>query len=265
MGGRFFRLGNALITYALALFIVATVGAVLVRGVPGIPAALKSPELLFALRLSLFTSLVSTVLAFFVALPAAYSLARGNLPGGKIVADLLRIPLNLPPIASGVALLLFFGTTRWGRALANLGLEFVFTVPGIILAQFFVNVPALITVLKGALETTDQRLENVARTLGCTPAQAFLRVTLPLIRNSVLAGLILTWGKALGEFGAVLMLAGATRFKTETLPVSLYLSLATGDLEALLATASLLILIALFSLAMFERARIKLDERGTIL
>lgn len=261
MVAKLFKVGNVLITYLLVLFVLAAVGTVLLRGLPYIPASLKTPELVFAVKLSLFTSLVSTVACLLVAMPVAYTLARYSLPGQGIIANLLRIPLNLPPIVSGVCLLLLFGTTTFGETLARMGLRFVFTVPGIILAQFFVNVPFLITVLKAAIESTDIRLEYVARTLGCTPARAFLKVTLPLIRNNALAGLIITWGKALGEFGAVLMLAGATRFKTETLPISLYLNMATGDMEALMASAAILILIAVISLALFEKAGIKLYER----
>ncbi|GEA13793.1 NifC-like protein [Moorella sp. E308F] len=261
MGAKLFKMVNVLITSMVVLFILAAVSTVLIRGIPYIPASLKAPELVFAIRLSLITSIVSTTACLLVAMPVAYTLARYNLPGQGIAANLLRIPLTLPPVVSGVCLLLLFGTTTFGEILTRMGLRFVFTVPGIILAQFFVNLPSLITVLKAAIEAVDIRLEYVARTLGCTPSRAFLKVTLPLIRNNILAGLVLTWGKALGEFGAVLMLAGATRFKTETLPISLYLNMATGDMEALMASAAILILIAVISLAVFERAGVKLYER----
>ncbi|NPV30078.1 MAG: ABC transporter permease [Firmicutes bacterium] len=261
MDAKLIKVGNVLITCLLVLFILAAVGNVLIRGLPHMPAYLKTSELVFAIKLSLFTSLVSTAACLLVAMAVAYTLARYSLPGRGLVASLIRIPLNMPPVVSGVCLLLLFGTTTFGETLSRMGLRFVFTVPGIILAQFFVNVPSLITVLKAAIENVDVRLEYVARTLGCTPAQAFFRVTLPLIRNNVLAGLILTWGKALGEFGAVLMLAGAIRFKTETLPISLYLNMATGDMNALMASASILILIAVISLVVFERAGVKFYER----
>ncbi|BCV21660.1 ABC transporter permease [Moorella sp. Hama-1] len=261
MGSRLFKTFNVLVTFLVLLFILAAVGTVLVRGLPYIPLSLKTPELVFAIRLSLLTSVISTAACLLVAVPVAYTLARYRLPGQGLAANFLRIPLTLPPVVSGVCLLLLFGTTPFGETLGRMGLRFVFTVPGIILAQFFVNLPSLVTVLKAAIEAVDIRLEYVARTLGCPPARAFLKVTLPLIRNNILAGLVLTWGKALGEFGAVLMLAGATRFKTETLPISIYLNMATGDMEALMASAAILILIALFSLAVFERAGVKLYER----
>ncbi|MGI9862473.1 ABC transporter permease [Moorella naiadis] len=261
MGSRLFKTFNVLVTFLVLLFVVTAVTTVLVRGLPYIPTSLKAPELIFAIKLSLITSIVSTAACLLTAMPVAYTLARYNLPGQGVAANLLRIPLTLPPVVSGVCLLLLFGTTTFGATLARMGLRFVFTVPGIILAQFFVNLPFLITVLKAAIESVDIRLEYVARTLGCTPARAFRKVTLPLIRNNILAGLVLTWGKALGEFGAVLMLAGATRFKTETLPISLYLNMATGDMEALMASAAILIMIAVLSLAVFERAGVKPYER----
>lgn len=258
--GKAFGLGNLTIMFLLLAFILAAIGTVLVRGLPALPATIKAPPTVFAIKLSLVTSLISTTLCLAVAAPVAYALARYRLLGRDLLASALRIPLTLPPIVSGVCLLLLFGTTSFGEALTKLGLQFIFSVPGIIVAQFFVNVPSLITVLKAAIEGVDIRLEYVARTLGCGPAQAFFRVTLPLIRNGLVAGLILTWGKALGEFGAVLMLAGATRFKTETLPISLYLNMATGDLEAVMSVATLLILLSLVSLIILERMGTRLFE-----
>lgn len=244
------------------LFILVAVSTVLIRGLPCIPASLKAPELVFAIKLSLLTSFISTAICLVVAMPVAYTMARYNMPGHSIVVSLLRIPLTLPPIVSGVCLLLLFSTTFLGKILAKIGLCFVFTVTGIVMAQFFVNLPYMITVIKAAIEAVDIRLEYVARTLGCTPFKAFLKVTLPLIRNNILAGIILIWSKALGEFGAVLMLAGATRFKTETLPISIYLNMATGDMDAMMASASILILIALISLFLLEIAGVKPSERG---
>ncbi|MBC7346512.1 MAG: ABC transporter permease subunit [Clostridia bacterium] len=261
--GKAFKTGNLILLCLLLTFILAAIGTVLVRGLPDLPATFKAPPTLFAARLSLVTSLASTALCLVVAAPVAYALARYRLPGKGLLASALRIPLTLPPIVSGVCLLLLFGTTGFGEALTRLGLRFVFSVPGIIIAQFFVNVPSLLTVLKAAIEAVDVRLEYVARTLGCSPAKAFTGVTLPLVKNGLVAGIILTWSKAMGEFGAVLMLAGATRFKTETLPISLYLNMSTGDLEAVMAVATLLILLSLTSLTIFERLGARLGQPAT--
>ncbi len=265
MGEKITKIFNILITAALICLIMASVGTVLVKGLPLVVAQMREPELIFSLKLSLFTSVVSTVLCLLVAIPVAYTLSRYRLPGQGIMASIIRIPLTIPPIVSGVCILLFFGTTVFGEALSKIGINIIFTVPGIIIAQFFVNVPSLITVLKAAMENIDVRLEYVARTLGCSSLEAFLRVDLPLMRKNIVAGLILTWGKALGEFGAVLMVAGATRFRTETLPTSIYLNMATGDMNAVMASTSILIMISIIALIAFEFISIENWERSRVI
>ena len=123
---------------------------------------------------------------------------------------------------------------------------------GIILAQFFVNVPYMIRILKSTISDIDPRMEFVSRTLGCNKMQSFYKVTLLLAKNGLVASLVITWARLLGEFGAALMLAGATRMKTETLPVSLFLNMSCGDLKLGLAIASILIIISIVSLLIFE-------------
>ena len=133
------------------------------------------------------------------------------------------------------------------------GRVFVFTPLGIIIAQFFVNVPFMFRILRGTFQSINPRYEHVAETLGCTEAQAFWRVTLPMSKNGLLAGSIITWSKGIGEFGAALMVAGATRMKTETLPISLFLNMSCGELDLAIAAATILIIISLISLFVFER------------
>lgn len=258
MGTKIFKIVNISITFVILIFIISTLGTVLIKGFPGIFSSIKSPELLFAIKLSLETSVISTLACLVVSIPIAYTLSRYNLKGTNIIITLLRIPLTLPPIVSGVSLLLLFGTTSFGDFLSKLGLSFIFNIKGIIIAQFFVNLPSMITILKAAIEGVDIRLEYVARTLGFSPLKAFCKVTLPIIRNNILAALILTWSKALGEFGAVLMLAGAIRFKTETLPMAIYLNMSVGDLDAVMVSSSILIIISIISLSVFELADIEL-------
>src|SRR3712207_1709385 len=153
--------------------------------------------------------------------------------------------MALPPNVAGIALLILFSSTAFGEYLESIGLTFIFTQKGIILAQFFINVPYMIRILKSAIENIDPRMEFVSRTLGCSRAEAFFKVTLPLAKNGVTASIVITWARALGAFGAVLMIAGATRMKPETLPISLYLNLSCGDLDAALAVASILIIISM--------------------
>jgi len=248
-----FNLIMVSITYLILFFIVAALVTVLIKGLPHIVKALLTKEIQFAIKLSLYTSLISTILCILIAIPVAHVLARVDIPFKTFLNTILDLPLALPPIVSGVCLLLVFGTTAFGAWLEDIGLTFVFTVKGIIIAQLFVNLPFMIRVMKSTILSVNPRLDFIARTLGCTPAQAFFKVTLPLSKNGIIAGTVITWARALGEFGAALMLAGATRFRTETLPISLFLNMSTGDLEAAMAAANLLIIISLVSLYIFNK------------
>ena len=165
---------------------------------------------------------------------------------------MINIPISLPPLVSGVALLLLFGTTRFGQALAAQGLNFIFSVKGIVLAQIFIITPYMVRILRSTFADINPRLEFVARTLGCSQWQAFYKVTLPLAKGGIIAGMVISWSRAIGEFGCALMVAGATRMATETLPVALYLNMSIGNLEMAMAAATCLIIISLISLFIFE-------------
>lgn len=239
-------------TTVLAVFIVMAIGMVLMRGLPGITRTIFYPDIQFSIKLSLITSFISTLLCLLWAVPAAYTLSRYRFQGKQLISTLLSLPIALPPLVSGVALLLLFGTTEWGKNLAAHGIQVVFTPLGIIIAQFFVNVPYLIKICRSTFDSIDPRLEFIARTLGSNRLQAFYTITLPLSFQGLMAGTLITWARALGEFGAALMLAGATRMKTDILPVSLYLNMSTGDLEKALTSATILIIISILSLSIFE-------------
>lgn len=246
---------SAIVSICIALlssFIVLTISMVLAKGLPNIWASLLTREIQFAVKLSFFTSIISTCLCILISIPVAYGMTRINFFGKGLVNTLLDIPMALPPIVSGVALLLLFGTTSFGRFLADMGIRVIFTVQGIVLAQFFVNFPYMLRILRSTIEDIDPRMEFVARTLGCNRIQSFFKVTLPLAKNGLIASIIITWARALGEFGAALMLVGATRLKTETLPVSLFLNMSCGDLKLALAAATILIIISVVSLFIFE-------------
>jgi molybdate transport system permease protein len=219
---------------------------------PALAASLSSPEIRFAILLSLITSTVSTLICIAIAIPVAYSLSRYRFFGKQIVDLVLTMPLTLPPLVAGIALLLFFGTTPWGKALDQAGFAVIFTPLGIIVAEVFVNLPYMIRILRSSFSTINPRYEYVAKTLGCTETGAFIQVTLPMARHGLLAGAVITWSKAMGEFGAVLMLAGATTMRTETLPIALYLNISTGDLDLAVAAATILILLSLITLCAVE-------------
>ncbi len=236
----------------MLIFTAAAVGLVLIRGIPGLISSISSPEIQFSIALSLKTSAVSTLSCIIIAIPVAYGLSRYHFRGKTLTASILSIPVSLPPLVSGTALLLLFGTTTLGKELSQAGVEFVFTPLGIIAAQFFVNAPYMIKIMKSTLDAVDPRLEFVARTLGLNQFEAFWRVTLPMAKNGIIAGTVITFARGLGEFGAALMLAGATRMKTEILPLSIYLNISTGNLEMALAAASVLIIISVAALFIFE-------------
>lgn len=241
------------LTYLLFISIsVILLGLVFYSPLPALAASLGSPEIRFAIVLSLITSVVSTIICISLAIPVAYALARYEFFGKRIATLALTLPLTLPPLVAGIALLIFFGTTPWGKALEQAGFTVIFTPLGIIVAEVFVNLPYLIRILRSAYSTINPRYEYVAKTLGCTDAGAFFHVTLPMSRSGLLAGTVITWSKAMGEFGAVLMLAGATTMRTETLPIALYLNISTGDLDLAVAAATILILISLSTLCAVE-------------
>ncbi len=246
---------TAIISIFIAMltgFIILAIAMILLRGLPNLWSSLSTPEIRFSIKLSLITSVFSTLLCILFSVPIAYGVVRLNFRGKEIINTVLDIPMALPPIVSGVALLLLFGNTSFGHYLESIGLKFVFTTKGIILAQFFVNVPYMLRVLKSTISDIDPRIEYVSRTLGCTRMQSFIKITLPLAKNGLIASIVITWARALGEFGAALMIAGATRLKTETLPVSLFLNMSTGDLKLAMASATILIIISMLSLLVFE-------------
>ncbi|MDD4136556.1 MAG: ABC transporter permease [Methanoregula sp.] len=241
------------ITLVLFFVISATLlGLVLSSPLPVLARSLTNPEIQFAIMLSLVTSVISTIICIAIAIPVAYALARYQFFGKRIANLVLTLPLTLPPLVAGIALLLFFGTTTWGRALDQAGFAVIFTPLGIVVAEVFVNLPYMIRILRSSFSTINPRYEYVAKTLGCTETGAFFRVTLPMVRPGLLAGTVITWSKAMGEFGAVLMVAGATTMRTETLPIALYLNISTGDLDLAVAAAALLILISLATLCAVE-------------
>jgi molybdate transport system permease protein len=236
------------------IFILSTVGCIFARlDLDALKTNLTSREILFAINLSLWTSTLSTFACILIATPVAYSLARLNFRGKNLVNTIVDLPMALPPLVAGVGLLLLFGTTDFGNFLSSLGIQFVFTIWGIILAQFFVNLPLSIRIMRATFIGIDPRYENVAKTLGCSGSSAFLRVTLPMAEQGILASITLTWSRAIGEFGATLMLAGAMRLKTETLPISIYLNMSCGDMQLAIAAAIILIFISFISLYICEK------------
>lgn len=208
-----------------------------------------------ALALSVRTSVLATTLGFFVGLPLAWVLAFEEFPGKRVLRALCVLPMVLPPVVGGVILLFVLG--RRGMVGAPLydvfGWQFAFTEKAAVVAQFFVAAPFFIVVMESAFQQVDPRLVGVARSLGAHPWYVLRHVTLPVVRPSVIAGLVLMWARALGEFGATITFAGNTPGRTQTLPLAIYTSL-EGDGDASLIMSLLLILVS-FTVLVSMRAR----------
>jgi molybdate transport system permease protein len=215
-------------------------------------STLLSDEILFAVRLSLITATTATIISMVVAIPVAYAISQTSFLGKNIVDTILDLPIVVSPIALGAALLVFFNTPL-GSTVEKRFIGFVFEVPGIILAQFIVVNALAVRLLKSTFDSINPRYEQVGRTLGCSKLWAFFRITLPLARNGLVAAGILTWARAIGEFGATVTLAGATKMKTETLPVAIFMNLATANVEKAVAVIFILIAIAAIALVILRR------------
>jgi len=207
---------------------------------------LTSPVALDALRLSLVCSLWATGLSLLLGLPLAWLLARTEFRGKSVVRAITVLPLVLPPVVGGVALLLAFGRDGiLGRPLFDwFGIQFTFSTAGVVLAETFVAMPFLIVTVEAALQVMDARFEEVSASLGAGRWATFRLVTAPMIWSSLVAGAALTWARALGEFGATITFAGNIQGRTQTLPLAVYLAL-EGDERVAVALSLLLLVVSL--------------------
>ncbi|MCO5966785.1 molybdate ABC transporter permease subunit [Actinoallomurus soli] len=211
---------------------------------------LARPEILDALRLSLLSATLATLLCLLLGVPLAWVLARIDFPGRRLVRALVTVPLVLPPVVGGVALLLALGRNglvghwldRW------FGLTLPFTTAGVVLAEAFVALPFLVISVEGAVRAADLRYEDAAATLGASRWTTFRRVTLPLIAPGVGAGAVLCWARALGEFGATITFAGNLPGRTQTMPLAVYLAL-ENDPQAAIVLSLVLLAVSVVVLA----------------
>jgi molybdate transport system permease protein len=227
---------------ALLFLILPLVGLVMRAPWADAGDVLTSKGALQALRLSMITATVSTMIVVLLGVPLAWILARPGLRGASVLRALITIPLVLPPVVGGVALFTVLGRSGLlGRPLYQLtGFAFPFTPYAVILAQVFVALPFLVLSVEGALRAADRRYEEAASTLGARPATVFRRITLPLITPGIAAGAVLAWARALGEFGATITFAGSFPGTTRTMPLEVYLALETDPGSALLLSVLLL-------------------------
>ncbi len=216
-----------------------------------LPQRLTEPAVLEALRLSVLTSTLATVLCLFFGVPLAWLLARVTFPGRRLVRALVTVPLVLPPVVGGIALLLALGRRGLvGQWLdANFGISLPFTTAGVVVAESFVALPFLVIAVEGALRGADARYEEAAATLGASRWTAFTHVTLPLVGPGIAAGAVLCWARALGEFGATITFAGNYPGVTQTMPLAVYQTLESGDLEGAVVLSLILLVVSVTILA----------------
>jgi molybdate transport system permease protein len=215
-----------------------------------LPQRLTEPGVLTALRLSLQTATVATMLCVVLGVPLAWLLARIEFPGRRVVRALVTVPLVLPPVVGGVALLLVFGRRGILGAWIDetFGVTLPFTTTGVVLAEAFVAMPFLVIAVEGALRGADARYEEAAATLGAGRWTTFTHVTLPLVAPGIAAGAVLCWARALGEFGATITFAGNFPGRTQTMPLAVYLALET-DLQAAIVLSLILLAVSVTILA----------------
>ena len=253
MKGRFklFECFSMFILAVVAIFISICLGAVIIGGFSSLRESLFSDEIQFAIKLSLTTATISTLICLFLAIPCAYTLSRKDFPAKRWVTAVLTVPLSLPYLVLGLCLLIVF-SSQMGQMLRDAGFRVVFDTTGIVIAHRLVNLPFVIKLITEAFSEVDPRLEFIAGTLGADEWKRFLTITLGMTKRAILSAGILAWSRALGEFGATLMLVGVTRMVTETLPAAIYLNISTGDNDMAMAAATILIVISLLTLIITE-------------
>lgn len=234
----------------LAFLVLPLVGLLARAPWSTLPQRLTEPGVLTALRLSVQSATTATVVCVVLGVPLAWLLARVDFPGRRIVRALVTVPLVLPPVVGGVALLLVFGRRGLlGSWLdATFGVTLPFTTAGVVLAEAFVALPFLVIAVEGALRGADVRLEEAAATLGAGRWTTFTHVTLPLVAPGIAAGAVLSWARALGEFGATITFAGNFPGRTQTMPLAVYLALET-DLQAAIVLSLVLLAVSVAILA----------------
>ncbi len=208
-----------------------------------IGAALADADIQYSIKLTLISCTMTAILSLWVAVPVGYLLSRYQFFGRNLIDAVLDIPIVLPPLVVGLSLLILF------QYLPLVVREaVVYQIPAVILAQFMVACAFAVRIMRATFDQIDARREQVALTLGCTRAQAFGRVVLPETKRGMLTAATLAWARSLGEFGPLLVFAGATRGKTEVLSTTVFLELSIGDLEAAVAVSLIMVFAAIFVL-----------------
>ena len=246
-----FFTGLAILSGVYVLLIVAMLVADLSFTTPGhLLRALASPEIRFSIKLSLISCTLTTLLSLWIAVPTGYLMSRHRFPGKRLMDAVLDIPIVLPPLVIGLSLLILFQTPA-GRAVQRV-VPVTYEVPSVIIAQLMVACAFAVRTMRVTFDQLNPRCEDVALTLGCSRAQAFWRIAVPDARRGIITAATLAWARSLGEFGPILVFAGATRMRTEVLPTTVFLELSVGNLEAAVAVSLLMVLCAVVVLILMR-------------
>lgn len=253
----FFLVMGGLSASFLVLIVLLLVADLMFTSLTQFQATLAKPEIQAAFWLTLLSCSAAAILSMWVATPLGYLLSRYRFPGRAIVDMLVDIPIILPPLVLGLSLLILFHLPIGGWKLETwmdetVGFPVTYQWPAVVLAQFSVACAFAVRTMRVTFDQIDPRAEDVARTLGCSRAQAFMQVVLPQAWKGMIASVTIAWARSLGEFGPILVFAGATRMKTEVLSTSVFLELSIGQLDAAVAVSLLMVVMAIVVL-MFLR------------
>ena len=239
------KAGLALLIFLTISFIALPVVSLFVKSpLDTVLRSLSRPMVLDALRLSLSTAAVSTMIVVILGTPLAYVNARFRYPGKEIADSAIDLPVIMPPAVAGIALLMAFGRMGIvGQHLNAMGISIAFTTLAVIIAQIFVSSPFFIRQARTSFEDVDLSVENAARTLGASRLYTFSHVVLPIAMNGLVSGAIMAFARSLGEFGATIMFAGNFQGRTQTMPLAIYTAM-QGDLDAALCLAIILVIIS---------------------
>lgn len=251
-GERRFNITVITILFSVTLFyLLIFIFSFSIVDIKGIKDAISKPEILFAVKLSVLTAITVTLISIVLGVPSAYALSRLKLPLKNFIETILDIPISLSPVAMGAMVLMFLNSAPGAWIEKNL-IKFMFEMPGIILVQTAIVLPLSIRVMKSHFDTIPESYELVARSLGYSKVRSFLYVAVPLSRNALLVTMLTSFAKALGEFGATVTVAGAISMKTQTLPVSIFMSLSTADIQKTFVLIFILVFISVVNMILIR-------------
>lgn len=249
-----FKKMSIFLTFLFTFLLFLSISSlILVPKFDDVLSSIFNPEMIYSLKVSLYSSLISTGIVLGFSIPTGYAISRYSFPGKSIVKAILDLPIAFPELVLGLALLLLFGQTFIGDILEFFGIKVVFTKLGIVVAQIFTALPYAIRIVCSTFQDINPRYELVSRSLGYSEFETFKNVTLPMARSGIFASSIIAFARCMGTFGTVLMFAGGTYMYTETLPITLYLNMSYGNLGMAISSGIVLLMISFIAILIFEK------------